>query len=91
MFSCLMACQALSTIPFLFLPVPPSLSDQHNVLFPLFFFFGIFPLFGQGGGWAQGLGIRLFAFGGAYWPLTTAHSDPLWARMCFGCVSGAPG
>ena len=22
-----------------------------------------------GGGWAQGLGIRLFAFGGAYWPL----------------------
>ena len=32
------------------------------------------------GGLAQGLGIRLFAFGGAYWPLATAHSDPLWAR-----------
>ena len=28
---------------------------------------------------AQGLAIRLFAFGGAYWPLATAHSDPLWA------------
>ena len=39
-----------------------------------------------GGGLAQGLGIRLFAFGGAYWPLATAHSDPLWAQMCFGCV-----
>ena len=34
----------------------------------------------QGGVLAQGLGIRLFAFGGAYWPLTTAHSDPLWAE-----------
>ena len=44
-----------------------------------------------GGGLAQGLGTRLFAFGGAYWPLATAHSDPLWARMCFGCVNGAPG
>ena len=31
-----------------------------------------------GGGLAQGLGIGLFAFGGAYWPLA-AHSDPLWA------------
>ena len=29
-----------------------------------------------GGGLAQGLGIGLFAFGGAYWPLATAHSDP---------------
>ena len=29
-----------------------------------------------GGGGGQGLGIRLFAFGGAYWPLATAHSDP---------------
>ena len=37
-----------------------------------------------GGGLAQGLGIRLFAFGGAYWPLATAHSDPLWARTCRG-------
>ena len=45
----------------------------------------------EGGGLAQGLGIRLFAFGGAYWPLATAHSDPPWARTCFGCVSGAPG
>ena len=42
-----------------------------------------------GGGLAQGLGMRLFAFGGAYWPLATAHSDPLWARTCFGCVNGA--
>ena len=49
------------------------------------------PQHGGGGGLAQGLGIRLFAFGGAYWPLTTAHSDPLWARTCFGCVNGAPG
>ena len=50
---------------------------------------------GEGGWWwgglAQGLGIRLLAFGGAYWPLATAHSDPLWARTCFGCVNGAPG
>ena len=44
-----------------------------------------------GGGVAQGLGIYLFAFCGAYWPLATAHSDPLWARTCFGCVNGAPG
>ena len=44
-----------------------------------------------GGGMAQGLGISLFAFGGAYWPLATAHSDPLWVRTCFGCVNGAPG
>ena len=35
---------------------------------------------------AQGLGICLFAFGGAHWPLATAHSDPLWVRTCFGCV-----
>ena len=33
----------------------------------------------------------VFAFGGAYGPLATAHSDPLWARTCFGCVNGAPG
>ena len=45
----------------------------------------------MGGGLAQGLGIYLFAFGGAYWPLATAHSEPLWARTCFGCVNGAPG
>ena len=44
-----------------------------------------------GGGVGQGLGIRLFAFGGAYWPLSTAHSDPLWARTCCGRVDGAPG
>ena len=44
-----------------------------------------------GGGGAQGLGIYLFDFGGACWPLATAHSDPLWARTCFGCVNGAPG
>ena len=35
---------------------------------------------GRGGGLAQGLGIRLFAFGGAYWPVAPAHSDPLWVR-----------
>ena len=46
---------------------------------------------GMGGGLAQGLGIRLFAFGGAYWPLATAHSDPLWVRTSFGCINGAPG
>ena len=40
---------------------------------------------GRGGGLAQGLGVRVFAFGGAYWPLATAHSDPPWARTCFGC------
>ena len=40
----------------------------------------------EGGDLAQGLGIRLFAFGGAYWPVATAHSDPLWVRTCFGCV-----
>ena len=45
----------------------------------------------RGGGGAQGLGIRLFAFGSAYWPLTTAHSDPLWVRKCFGCVGGGGG
>ena len=46
-----------------------------------------------GGGLAQGLGIRLFAFGGAYWPLATVHSDPPWARTCFGCggVGGGGG
>ena len=42
-----------------------------------------------GGGGGVGLGIRLFAFGGAYWPLATAHSDPLWVRTCLGCVNGA--
>ena len=41
-----------------------------------------------GAGVAQGLGIRLFAFGGAYWPLATAHSDPLWVRTCFGQRGG---
>ena len=46
---------------------------------------------GGWGGLAQGIGVGLFAFGGAYWPLATAHSDPLWARTCFGCVNGAPG
>ena len=35
---------------------------------------------GRGGGLAQGLGIRLFTFGGAYWPFATAHSDSLWVR-----------
>ena len=40
---------------------------------------------------ARGHGVGLFAFGGAYWPLATAHSDPLRARTCFGRVNGAPG
>ena len=44
-----------------------------------------------GGGWHKASVLGLFAFGGAYWPLATAHSDPLWARTCFGCVNGAPG
>ena len=33
-----------------------------------------------GGGLARGNGVSLFAFGGAYWPLALAHSDPLWAE-----------
>ena len=37
---------------------------------------------GGGGGVTQGLGISLFAFGGAHWPLATAHCDPRWARTC---------
>ena len=48
------------------------------------------PLRWPGGGLAQGVGSGLFAFGGAYWPLATAHSDALWAQTCFGCVNGAP-
>ena len=36
---------------------------------------------GGGGGLEQGLVIRLF--GGAYWPLATAHSDPLWVPTWF--------
>ena len=43
-----------------------------------------------GGGGARGCGFGLFAFGGAYWPLATARSDPLWVRTCFGRVNGAP-
>ena len=42
---------------------------------------------GGGGGWHK----ASFAFGGACWPLATAHSDPLWVRTCFGYVNGAPG
>ena len=36
---------------------------------------------GGGGGrgeLARGLGRKLFSFGGAYWPLATELSDPLW-------------
>ena len=36
---------------------------------------------GRGGG-GGGHSVGLFAFGGAYWPLTLAHSDPLWLRTC---------
>ena len=42
--------------------------------------------------WRRGFGTRpryLFVYG-AYWPLATAHSDPLWVRTCFGCVNRAP-
>ena len=46
---------------------------------------------GGGGGLARGHGVGMFAFGGAYWPLATAHSDPLWARTCFGCVNVSTG
>ena len=42
-----------------------------------------------GGGVAQGLGMRLVAFGGAYWPLATLLY-PMWVVTCFGCVNGAP-
>ena len=45
----------------------------------------------RGGGGAQGLGIRLCVFGGAHWPLATAHSDPPWVRTCFGGVPYAKG
>ena len=38
-------------------------------------------LVGGGGG----LGIRLFAFGGAYWPLATAHSDPVGLNVFWSC------
>ena len=34
-------------------------------------------LWSGGGGLARGHGVGLLAFGGAYWPLTTAHPDPL--------------
>ena len=44
-----------------------------------------------GRGWHKAPRLGLFAFGGAYWPLATARSDPLWVRTCFGCVNGAPG
>ena len=60
-------------------PPPPAVYGRSNTSL------------GGGGAWHKGLGIRLFAFGGAHWPLATAHSDPLWARTCFGCVNGAPG
>ena len=43
-----------------------------------------------GGGLAQGLGITLFAFGGAYWPLALAHPDPLWVRKKVLVVSTEP-
>ena len=43
------------------------------------------------GSLARGHGVRLFAFGGACWPLATAHPDPLWVRTCCGCINGAPG
>ena len=62
-----------------------------RLVFPVLFCHSDGPPTGGTGVLAQGLGIRLFAFGGAYWPLATAHSDPLWARTCVGRVNGAPG
>ena len=45
---------------------------------------------GATGGWvARGHGVGLFAFGGAYWPIATAHSDPLRVRTCFGSINRA--
>ena len=43
-----------------------------------------------GGGGARDHGAGLFAAGGAYWPLATVHSGPLWIRAWFGCVNRAP-
>ena len=43
---------------------------------------------GGWGGWHEAT-VLVCAFGGAYWPLALAHSDPLWVRTCFGCVNGA--
>ena len=63
------------------LRIHPSLIDYISTISREVFLFG-----GGGGDLAQGLGITLFAFGGAYRPLATAHSDPLWARTCFGCL-----
>ena len=45
----------------------------------------------QRGGLARGHGVSLFAFGGAYWPLALAHSDPLWVQTCVGRVKGVGG
>ena len=45
---------------------------------------------GGGGGVARGHACDLFAFGGAYGPLATAHYDPLLVRTCFSYVNGAP-
>ena len=41
---------------------------------------GVAPWQTGGGGVARGHGVGLFAFGGAYWPLATVHSDPLWSE-----------
>ena len=43
---------------------------------------------GGGGGVARGHGAGLGAFGGAHWPLATAHPGPLWVRTWFGCGGG---
>ena len=40
---------------------------------------------GGGGGWHEAMVLV------CYWPLATAHPDPLWVRTCFVCVNGAPG
>ena len=63
---------------------PPPISE-----FGLQLFIPILTLWEGGGGLARGQGVGLFAFGGAYWPLALAHSDPLWDRTCFG-VSTEP-
>ena len=92
--------------PLLFLQLAASITSRHTRRLPtaavLAHRYSSFPavagcgtntlrIHTGGGVVAQGLGIRLFAFGGAYWPLATAHPDPLWVRTCFGRDNGAPG
>ena len=69
-------------------PVPSQLAPQKNTVRTC----SLDKAFVGHGGWglAQGLGIGLFAFGGAYWPPATAHSDPPWVRTCVGLSTEPP-